>query len=269
MTNSTPEQFGKQSADVEEELFLEGPRSRFKELRSAIRIFLECIKGFRSFHFVGPCVTVFGSARVDSSHPFYALAEEVGYRLARAGFTVVTGGGPGIMEASNKGAKRAGGVSLGCNIILPREQKTNAFLDRWVEFRYFFIRKLILAKYSYAFVVLPGGFGTMDELFEVATLIQTGKMHDFPVVLMGKEYWQGLLAFLHAPMCENHFIEEKDLNSLFVTDSAEEAVALIRSAALKKFGVKSRSKIKSSRMLNEKPIVPEYETAVHKALGNT
>jgi len=245
------EQFAKHSPDIEEELFLEGPRSRFADLMSAIRIFLECIKGFRAFHFVGPCVTVFGSARLGEDHEHYGMARGAGYQLAKAGFTIVTGGGPGIMEAANRGAKEAGGISLGCNIILPKEQTPNPYLDRWVEFRYFFVRKLILAKYSHAFVVLPGGFGTLDEFFEVATLIQTGKMHDFPVVLMGKDYWQGLLDFLDSPVCASGLIEPKDLKHLHVTDSAEEATRCIKAMALKKFGVKSRPRKKMRSLTGE------------------
>ena len=143
--------------------FLRGPEPRGTELVRAIRIFTEFTRGFRAFHFVGPCVTVFGSARFDASHPSYAVAREIGGRLAKAGFTVITGGGPGIMEAANRGAREAGGLSIGCNIELPREQKPNEYLDRWVTFRYFFVRKVMLVKYSYAFIALPGGFGTLDE----------------------------------------------------------------------------------------------------------
>jgi uncharacterized protein (TIGR00730 family) len=142
-------------------------------------------------------VTVFGSARFTEEHMYYALAREIGQQLARAGFTVMTGGGPGIMEVANRGAKEAGGYSVGCNIELPQEQKPNPYLDRWVTFRHFFVRKLMLVKYSYAFIALPGGFGTLDEIFETATLIQTHKIKDFPLVLVGKDYWRPLLDFLH------------------------------------------------------------------------
>ena len=161
-----------------------------------MRILGECVKGFRRLHFVGPCVTVFGSARFEEDHPYYVLARELGARLAEAGFAVMTGGGPGIMEAANRGAKDVGGTSVGCNITLPVEQKPNPYLDRWVEFRYFFVRKMMLEKYSYAFIVMPGGIGTLDELFETAMLIQTGKMKDFPIVLMGKSFWTPLLDYL-------------------------------------------------------------------------
>src|SRR5437660_446463 len=161
-----------------------------------LRISWEFIKGFRALHFVGPCVTVFGSARFSDDHPVYDLARRTGALLARAGFTVMTGGGPGVMEAANRGAKDVGGRSIGCNIRLPQEQKPNPYLDKWITFRYFFVRKVMLVKYSYAFIALPGGFGTLDEIFETATLIQTAKIRDFPMVLMGRDFWQPLLDFL-------------------------------------------------------------------------
>ncbi|HYB44324.1 MAG TPA: TIGR00730 family Rossman fold protein, partial [Candidatus Methylomirabilis sp.] len=173
--------WGKATAAPEIAQFLQGPQRRGFELARALRIFAELMRGFRSFHFLGPCVTVFGSARFGEHHPYYGLAREVGAGLARSGFTVMTGGGPGIMEAANRGAKEAGGRSVGCNIELPEEQRPNGYLDRWITFRYFFVRKLMLIKYSYAFVAMPGGFGTLDELFETATLIQTGKIRDFPI----------------------------------------------------------------------------------------
>ena len=188
----TPEaraQWGKKAATPEEQLFLEGPHARGFELGRAFRIFRELIHGFRQLHFVGPCLTVFGSARFPAEHRYYALTRELGARVAEAGFTVMTGGGPGLMEAANRGAKEAGGASIGCNIVLPQEQKPNPYVDKFVEFHYFFVRKLMLVKYSYGFVAAPGGFGTLDELFEVATLIQTGKIKNFPVVLLGVEYW--------------------------------------------------------------------------------
>src|SRR6478736_6477141 len=170
--------------------FLAGPHSRGSELRFAMRVFREFIRGFRNLHFVGPCVTVFGSARFAEDHPYYVAAREVGRLLAQRGFTVMTGGGPGVMEAANRGAKEAGGASVGCNIELPQEQQPNPYLDRWIECRYFFVRKVLLFKYSYAFIALPGGLGTLDELTEALTLVQTGKIQKFPVVLMGTDYWQ-------------------------------------------------------------------------------
>lgn len=231
-------QWGKSTANPEEELFLEGPHGRGFELGRAFRIFRELIHGFRALHFVGPCVTVFGSARFLPGHRYYELTRELGARIARAGFAVMTGGGPGLMEAANRGAKDARGVSVGCNIELPKEQKPNPYLDKFVEFRYFFIRKMMLVKYSYGFVAAPGGFGTMDELFEVATLIQTGKIRDFPVVLLGVEYWVPLLVFLRESLLANAAISARDLEEILVTDSPEEAVAYIQRRATAQFGLR-------------------------------
>jgi uncharacterized protein (TIGR00730 family) len=217
--------------------FLSGPEARRSELARIFRISMEFLRGFRKLHFVGPCVTVFGSARFSEDHRYYALARDVGARLARAGFTVMTGGGPGIMEAANRGAKEAGGRSIGCNIQLPHEQGSNPYLDLMVEFHYFFVRKVMLVKYSYAYVAFPGGFGTMDEIFEAATLIQTGKMNDFPIVVLGKDYWGPLLDFLDKTMVPAGTIAASDLERLIVTDSAEEAVSLILDRATTKFGL--------------------------------
>src|SRR5580765_4789395 len=164
--------------------FLAGPHSRFRELQLLGRAVRDFVRGFRVLHFVGPCVTVFGSARFGESHPHYATAREVGRRVAELGFTVMTGGGPGLMEAANRGAREAGGRSVGCNIELPQEQAPNPYLDRSVTIRHFSVRKTLLMKYSYAFVVCPGGVGTLDELFEALTLIQTGNVMNFPIVLM-------------------------------------------------------------------------------------
>ena len=158
--------------------------------------------------------------------------------IARAGFTVMTGGGPGLMEAANRGAKEANGTSIGCNIVLPQEQKPNPYLDKWVEFRYFFVRKVMLVKYSYGFVAAPGGFGTLDELFEVATLIQTGKIKNFPVVLLGIEYWSPLLTFLRQSLLANAAISARDLEEILVTDSPAEAVAHIQRSAIDTFGLR-------------------------------
>jgi uncharacterized protein (TIGR00730 family) len=224
--------------------FLQGPQPRRKELARLIRIFFEFLRGFRTLHFVGPCVTVFGSARFTENHPHYDMAREVGQRLAQAGFTVMTGGGPGIMEAANRGAKEAGGYSVGCNIKLVKEQHPNPYLDKYITFRYFFVRKVMLVKYSYAFVALPGGFGTLDEIFETATLIQTGKIQDFPVVLMGKEFWQPLLDFFHHRLIREGTIEPADMQRLLVTDSPEEAVAAIKTTALQRFSLTYGPKLK-------------------------
>jgi hypothetical protein len=212
--------------DREQERFLEGPLSRLAELARVGRIAAEFIKGFRAFHFVGPCVTVFGSARFTEADPHYQLAREVGGRIARLGLTTLTGGGPGIMEAANRGAREAGGVSVGCNIALPQEQKPNPYLDRWVTFRYFFVRKVILVKYSYAFVVLPGGFGTLDELFEALTLVQTRKIVSFPIVLMGTEHWRPLVLLLES-LADRGLIDRTDLGFLHLTDSLDDLTAAI------------------------------------------
>lgn len=225
------------AARSEEGRFLTGPQNRGSELLRAFRIFFECLRGFRALHFVGPCVTVFGSARFTADNHHYELARDVGAKLARRGFAVMTGGGPGIMEAANRGAREAGGLSLGCNIELPHEQAPNEFLDVWVDFRYFFVRKLMLVKYSYAFVLMPGGFGTMDEMFETATLVQTGKIEDFPLVLMGSDYWDELLDFMRKRMVPAGTISPGDMNRFFLTDSADEAVDHIHQAATQRFGL--------------------------------
>ena len=217
--------------------FLRGPQPRLYELRQALRIFREFVRGFRALHFVGPCVTVFGSARFLETHRYYALAREVGAQLARAGFTVMTGGGPGIMEAANRGAKEAGGASIGCNIELPEEQRPNPYLDRWITFEHFFVRRVMLVKYSYAFFAMPGGFGTLDEIFETATQIQTGKIQQFPLVLMGRDYWEPLLAFMRERLVAERTVEPEDVDRFIVTDSPEEAVELITQTALARFGL--------------------------------
>lgn len=235
-----PRRVGDGTAGREEREFLAGPQSRLQDLWRAWRVFTECIRGFRALHFVGPCVTVFGSARFGEDHPSYQLARQVGRELANGGFTVMTGGGPGIMEAANRGAKEAGGRSVGCNIQLPHEQGANPFLDLVVNFRYFFVRKLMLVKYSYAFVVLPGGFGTMDEIFETLTLIQTGKIHNFPLVLMGTEYWRRLREFIHEDMVAAGTISAADFERVYVTDSAREARRFIVEEVNKRFGLRFR-----------------------------
>jgi uncharacterized protein (TIGR00730 family) len=223
--------------DPSERQLLQGPHPRRHELRQAVRIFAECIRGFRTLHFVGPCVTVFGSARFDATHPYYALGEEIGAKLAEIGITVMTGGGPGLMEAANRGARLAGGRSIGCNIELPQEQRPNPYLDEMVEFRYFFVRKLMLVKYSYAFVALPGGFGTLDEIFETLVLIQTGKMKRFPLVLLGVDFWRPLVDVLRQRLVPAGTIDAADVALITVTDSPAEAVALVRETAMRDFGL--------------------------------
>jgi uncharacterized protein (TIGR00730 family) len=222
-----------------ERQFLSGPQSRGFELWFAVKVFFEMLRGFRALHFVGPCVTVFGSARFKEDHRYYQLARDVGSRLAGAGFTVMTGGGPGCMEAANRGAKEAGGRSVGCNIELPKEQFANAYLDVMVNFRHFFVRKIMLVKYSYAFIAMPGGFGTYDEVFEAATLIQTGKIKHFPIVLVGRAYWQPLVDVMRTTLLAAATIDAADLDILFITDSPEEAVSYVRAIAIEKFGLKT------------------------------
>jgi uncharacterized protein (TIGR00730 family) len=234
----------------EEKYFLEGPRSRKEELKFTFEVLFEFIKGFRAFHFVGPCVTVFGSARTPDEHLYYEMALKVGKGLSEIGFTVMTGGGPGIMEAANRGAKEAGGRSVGCNIELDFEQEPNPYMDKWVTFKYFFVRKVLLLKYSYAFVVMPGGAGTMDELFETLTLIQTKKISGFPVVIMGKEYWKNLTELLD-DFVKNKTINEEDLKLFILTDSVEEAIEHIQKNAVVKYKLVKKP-FKPSRILREK-----------------
>jgi len=196
-------------------------------------------------------VTVFGSARFTEDTPYYMLARKVGAALAKEGFTVMTGGGPGIMEAANRGAKEAGGRSVGCNIVLPFEQQPNPYLDKWVDIDYFFVRKVLLSKYSYAFVVLPGGYGTLDEFFEALTLIQTGKMKEFPVVLMGKEFHAPLLAHLKH-MSEQGTISESDISLFLFTDDCEAAIQHIKKHAIEKFDLRKKKRYRASRILGER-----------------
>jgi len=223
---------------AEDARFLRGPQARGAELRWVLKTCMEFLRGFRRLHFVGPCVTVFGSARIPEGHPTYELGRALGAALASAGFTVMTGGGPGVMEAANRGAREAGGRSIGCNIELSKEQQPNAYLDTFVTFKHFFVRKVLLAKYSYAFVALPGGFGTLDEVFETATLIQTGKMGPFPLVLMGTEYWRPLLDFLRQGMLAAGTIEARDIDRLIVTDDPEAAAAHVLKVATGEFGLR-------------------------------
>ena len=200
-----------------DEIFLEGPSSRFAEFWTLLRVMRDFMRGFRTLHFVGPCVTVFGSARIKSDD--------------------LTGGGPGIMEAANRGAKEVGGRSVGCNIELPFERVSNMYLDRCVRLHYFFVRKALLVKYSYAFVVMPGGVGTLDEFFEALALIQNGKIKHFPVVIMGTDYWRQLIGFIEQ-MAQRGKISSSDLNLIYATDSVEEAIAHIRTKTIEPFGLK-------------------------------
>ena len=215
--------------------FLEGPRSRWEEFKFVVKVCIEFIRGFRALHFAGPCVTVFGSARFKEDHEYYVLTRRLGAEVAKLGYTVMTGGGPGIMEAANRGAKEVGGRSVGCNIVLPHEQDPNPYLDLWVNMRYFFVRKTLLIKYSYVFVIMPGGFGTLDELFEAMTLIQTGKIQDFPVIIFCKDYHKNMLEHIEQ-MRQRKTISESDLDLFLVTDSVEEAVGHIQNS-IARFGL--------------------------------
>lgn len=211
-----------------EKKFLTGRRDRTEDLESAVRIFLEFLRGFESLDIDGPAVTVFGSARFKKTHPYYRMAHQVGTELARAGFTVITGGGPGIMEAANRGAKDADGKSVGCNIVLPQEQKPNPFLDWVIEFDHFFVRKVMLVKYSCAFVVLPGGFGTLDEVFETAVLMQTDKIQEFPIILMGRSYWDQMHDFLAQTLLPEKTIDNDDLDLFQCTDDPKRVIDIIK-----------------------------------------
>jgi uncharacterized protein (TIGR00730 family) len=250
----------KAAAATEDRVLLEGPHSRRKEFWLVVRALRDFIAGFRALHFVGPCVTVFGSARYTSSHPYYAVAREVGAAVSRLGFTVMTGGGPGLMEAANLGARETGGRSVGCNIELPFEQVPNPYLDRWVTCRYFFVRKVLLFKYSYAFVALPGGLGTLDELSEALTLVQTGKIANFPIVLVGREYWQPFIDMLTHMTIEGT-VGTNDLKLLMVTDNVSDAMAHIRRYTIEPFGLRRRV-MKPSPLLGERrPLGNETTTS--------
>lgn len=239
------------SASEEDIQFLRGPKKRRSEFMRLLRIMWEFITGFRKLHFVGPCVTVFGSARFEEDNPYYMKARQVGRTAARLGFTVMTGGGPGIMEAANRGADEVGGKSIGCNIQLPFEQEANQYLDEWIDFRYFFVRKVMLVKYSYGFVIMPGGFGTMDEFFETLTLIQTDKIGDFPMILMGKEYWADVLDFIHDDMIDDGTISPEDTELFCVTDSVEEVREHLERAAIEQFDLSYEPPVKRSKLLRE------------------
>lgn len=219
-----------------ESKFVREPQSRWRNLLFTFKVQYHFIKAFRKMQFVGPCVTIFGSARFGPETTHYKNAEKVGAAMAKLGFTVMTGGGPGIMEAANKGAYEAGGYSVGCNIVLPMEQNPNHFLNKWIYIPYFFVRKVILVKYSYAFVVMPGGMGTLDELFEALTLIQTKTISGFPVVIFDKEYHKELCKHIDL-MAKNETISLSDLELLFVTDSVEELVDYIDKNSIKKFNL--------------------------------
>ncbi len=239
---------GSRSIESNDVKFLRGPRLRRRELRTIFRVAGELLRGFRRLHFVGPCVTIFGSARLPETDPAYIAAREVAARLGELGFTIMTGGGPGVMEAGNRGARDVGAMSVGCTIELPQEQASNPYLDVEVQFEHFFIRKVMLVKYSYAFVVMQGGFGTGDEMFEALTLIQTGKIQQFPVVLMGVDYWTDLVEQVEQ-MVESGMIARSDLDLLMVTDDPELAARHIRDQSVDRFKLAGR--LKPLRILGE------------------
>jgi uncharacterized protein (TIGR00730 family) len=224
-------EFNQGQSETEDEKLLSRAESVRPDLTTdawrVFRIMGEFVEGFDTLAKLGPAVSIFGSAREKPGSAYYSAAEETARRLAQAGFAVITGGGPGIMEAANKGAFEAGGDSVGCNIELPFEQGMNQYVRTAINFRYFFVRKTMFVKYAEAFVIFPGGFGTMDELFEALTLIQTGKVRDFPVVLFGQEYWRGLVDWLTSAMLAEGKIKPSDLELMVVTDSPEEVVQVI------------------------------------------
>lgn len=235
--------------------FFDGPQSRWKDFKYAVSVFFEFIKGFRALHFVGPCVTVFGSARFKEDHPFYEQARKLSGEIAQLGFTIMTGGGPGIMEAANRGAKEVGGKSVGCNIVLPHEQKHNDYLDKWVDIKFFFIRKMLLIKYSYAFIVMPGGFGTLDEFYEAVTLVQTKKIEMFPIIIFDKDFYQDIIEH-NQKMCEAGTISVTDEKLYFLTDSIPDAINYIKEKSIAAFGLKY--------MKPEKPIKVFFEKGLER-----
>ncbi len=221
---------------------LDGPKPRVNEFKFAVQIFFEFIKGFRALHFVGPCITVFGSARFKEDHPYYVQARKMGQKIAELGFATMTGGGPGIMEAANRGAFENGGKSIGCNIKLPFEQSPNPYVDKSITFNFFFIRKVLLVKYSYGFVILPGGFGTQDEFFETLTLAQTKVINDFPIVVMGKDYHEPFMHWMDH-MIEAGTISPEDKDFILFTDDCNEAIEHIRKYVQKNYVVKPRKRL--------------------------
>ena len=231
--------------------FLEGPQNRWKEFKFTVSVLFEFIKGFRTLHFVGPCVTIFGSARFKEDDETYKQTQVLAGEIAKLGFTILTGGGPGVMEAANRGAKDVGGRSVGCNIVLPHEQKPNPYLDKWVNIKFFFVRKTLLIKYSYAFVVMPGGFGTLDEYFEALTLIQTKMLSGFPVIIFNKAFHKDIIEHIEK-MRQRGTIATEDLDLCLFTDSIEEAVLHIQEKSIKQFGLKAAEKARRSRWLFER-----------------
>lgn len=225
-----------------EHVYLDGPKSRGYEINFAWRVFRQMVQAFRTLHFVGPCITVFGSARFKEDDEYYECAREFGKRIAQLGFTTLTGGGPGIMEAANRGAFENGGRSVGCNIKLPFEQVGNKYVDTSFTFEHFFVRKTMLVKYSYAFIILPGGFGTMDEFFETLTLVQTKSVTSFPLVLFGKQYYKELWEAMQ-DMAKRGTIAEEDLDFVLFTDSVQEAMEHISKYIVTNYKILPRKRL--------------------------
>lgn len=244
--------------ETDERQLLSGPNSRLHNLCTLFRVGRDLLRGFRALHFAGPCVTIFGSARTLPGTRYYELAREMGAACAKLGFTVMTGGGPGIMQAGNQGAYEIGGRSVGVNIELPFEQELNRYVQKSITMRYFFTRKVILVKYSYAFIVMPGGAGTMDEMFETMTLIQTGKLKGFPIILMGKDYWQPLMDFVYR-MVEEGMISPDDPELIFFTDDVEEAVLHLKRHAVRQFGLRQKRVPRALKVLGERRWKTEVE----------
>jgi hypothetical protein len=241
--NATAKQSVTPVIPPKEHVYLDGPKSRGYELHFAWKVFCQFIKAFRTLHFVGPCITVFGSARFKEDHIYYQQARKLGKRISELGFTTMTGGGPGIMEAANRGAFENGGMSVGCNIRLPFEQKANPYVQKSLTFEHFFVRKTIMTKYSYAFIIMPGGFGTMDEFFETLTLVQTKTITGFPIVLFGKEYYKLLMEAIEE-MARQGTIATEDMSLVLVTDNEDEAINHIRTYITANYKIKPRKRLR-------------------------
>ncbi|MNQ72092.1 LOG family protein ORF6 in fasciation locus [compost metagenome] len=229
----------KTQSDKSEIKFLEGPQSRFAELKFIFIILWELIKCFRKLYYIGPCITFFGSSRFKEDHVYYEFTKRAAGEFAKLGFTIMTGGGLGLMEAANRGAKEVGGKSVGCNIKLPVDQMPNSYLDKWVEAKHFFIRKILLVKYSFAFVVMPGGFGTLDEYFEALTLIQTGKIKNFPIIIFNTQYHKALIEHIGL-MKREGTINDADSELFMITDDIEQARLFIIEHSIKNYGLKPK-----------------------------
>lgn len=238
----------KNLSDKSEIKFLQGPQSRLAELKFISITLWELIRCFRKLYSIGPCITFFGSSRFREDHSYYEFTRRAANQYAKLGFTIMTGGGPGLMEAANRGAKEAGGKSVGCNIKLPVDQMPNSYLDKWVEAKHFFIRKILLVKYSFAFVVMPGGFGTLDEYFEALTLIQTGKIRNFPIIIFNKQYHRALIEHIDL-MKQQGTVNDADSKLFMITDDIEEARLFIMEHSIKHYGLKPKFQPKPIRWI--------------------